>query len=189
MVVKTQIVLALVAHTLLVEDAQHLVQTIVDPAMQARNLNDDAVVVQTVYEMVGNAMLDGFVVVVESLMAHIYHRLLYIAHGVAKQVDRHHREGMAVGTVVNDILRILVVNAQVLSEPQRLGWKPRLLQLYQDELFLAVRLADRGAKVDAEYAQHLLLAVGVLVRTDFHLHNIFFQQCGKDGTGNTLVFH
>ena len=96
---------------------------------------------------------------------------------------------MAVGTVVNDILRILVVNAQVLSEPQRLGWKPRLLQLYQDELFLAVRLADRGAKVDAEYAQHLLLAVGVLVRTDFHLHNIFFQQCGKDGTGNTLVFH
>ena len=91
MVVKTQIVLALVAHTLLVEDAQHLVQTIVDPAMQARNLNDDAVVVQTVYEMVGNAMLDGFVVVVESLMAHIYHRLLYIAHGVAKQIDRHHR--------------------------------------------------------------------------------------------------
>ena len=49
-----------------------------------------------------------------------------------------------------DVLGILVVYAQVLTETQGLGGEPGLLQLYQDKLLFTIGFKDSGTKVDAE---------------------------------------
>ena len=189
LLVEVQVVLVVGAHVALVEDAQHLVQAVVHLAVQTRYLNDDAVVVQAVHEPVGNAAHDGPAVVVEGLMAHVDHRLLNLSHAVPQQVDGHHRQRVAVGAVGNDVLRVLVVHAQVLPEAQRLSGQPRLLQLNEDELLLAAGVPDGGAEVDAEDGQRLLLPVGVLVGAHLHFHYLLLQQRRQDGARDALVFH
>ena len=187
--VETQVVLTLAADTRLVEDAQHLVETVVDTSVETRYLHEDAVVVEAVDEPVGYSLGDGFVVIVERLVADIHHRLVYLADGVSQQVDGYHRQCVAVVTIGHDVLRVLVVYAQVLSEAERLRGEPCLLKLYQYELFLAVGLTDGGAEVDAEDGEYLLLAVGVFVRPDFHFHDILLQQGREDSAGNAFVLH
>ena len=187
--VKRKIVLAVVAHASLVEDAQNLIQTVVNLAVKARYLNDDAVVVQTVDELVGNAAGYRLVLVVESMMADIDHRLLYLAYCMAKQIDGNHGKGMPVGAVADHVLRILVVNAKILAETKQLRGQPRLLQLYQYELLLTVGLKHRGAEVDAENGEYLFLPVGVLVRAHLHFHDVLLQQSREYRAGYALVLH
>ena len=108
-------------------------------------------------------------------MVHIEHRLLYVAHLMAQQVDRHHGKGMTVAALRYDVLRILILHTKVLAETQCLRLKPGLLQFYQDEVLATVRLAHRGTKVDAEHRQRLTLVVGILVRTHLHFCDVLLQ--------------
>ena len=188
-IVKMKIVLVVNADAALVKDAKNLVKTIVNDAVQTRYLHNDAVVVQALHKTVGYALHHGLVLIVEHLMAHIDDRVFYVAHRVAKQVDSHHRQGMAVGTVGHDVLRVLVVHAQILAEAKGLGGQPRLLQLYQYELLLTVVLPDGGPEVNAEDRQRLLLSVGVLVWAHLHLHDVFFQQGRENGACYAFVLH
>ena len=130
-VVNTQVVLVVIADARLVEDAQYLVQTVVHLSVQTRYLNDDAVVVQAVDELIGNTSCDGFVVVAEHFVTYVNDGFLNLADRMSQQIDGYHGQGVPVGAVCNNVLRVLVVYAQVLPEAQRLGGKPRLLQLNQ----------------------------------------------------------
>ena len=189
LLIHVQEMLVVAAYVALVEDAQHLVQPVVYLPVQAWYLDDDAVVVQAVNELVGNSLRDGLLVVVESLVAHIHNWFVDVAHGVPQQVDGHHGQGMAVGAVGHYVLWVLVVYAQVLSETQRLCWQPRLLQLYQYELLLAVGAFYGGTEVDAEDGERLFLSVGVLVGAHLYPKDFFLQQCREDCAGNALVLH
>ena len=106
--------------------------------------------VETVYELVGDAASHRLVLIVEGLMAHIHHRFFYLTHRMSQQIDGYHRQGVPVGAAGDDVLGILVVYAQVLTETQGLGGEPGLLQLYQDELLFTIGFKDSGTKVDAE---------------------------------------
>ena len=150
LVIKVQVVLIVLADTLLVEDTQHLVQPVVDLTVKTRYLHNDTVVIETVYELVGDAASHWLVLIVEGLMAHIHHRLFYLTHRMSQQIDGYHRQGVPVGAAGDDVLRILVVYAQVLTETQGLGGEPGLLQLYQDKLLFTIGFKDSGTKVDAE---------------------------------------
>ena len=108
--VEAQIVLIVLTDTLLVEDAKHLVKPVVDLAVQAGYLHDDAVVVQAVDKLVGNTTCNWTVVVVVCLMANVDDGLLYIPHGVAQQIDGHHGQGMTVSAAGDNVLRVLIVN-------------------------------------------------------------------------------
>ena len=83
---------------------------------------------------------------------------------------------MTVRAVGYDVLGILVVNAQILTEAKGLRRQPRLLQLYQYQMLFTVVLSHCGAEVDAEDGKALLLPVGVFMRAYLHLHYIFLQQ-------------
>ena len=188
-VIETQVVFALAADACLVEDAQHLVEPVVDTAVETGNLHEDAVVVETVDKAIGDALRHGYVIIVERLMAHVDHGFFYLADGMPQQVDGHHRQCVTVGTVGNDVAGVLVVYAQVLSEAEGLRGEPCLLEFHQYELFLTVALADGGPEIDAEDGEHLLLAVGVLMGPDFNFHYILLQQCRENGTGYAFVLH
>ena len=90
---------------------------------------------------------------------------------------------------VHHILGVGIMNAQVLSEAKRLRIKPGLLELYQDKMLLTVLLTDSSAKINTEHRQGVPGLITILMGADFHGHNIFLQQCGKNGTRNTLVLH
>ena len=127
LLIEAQIVLVVLADALLVEDAQHLVKAIIDFSVQTWYLHDDAVMVQTIHKRVGNAMSDKMVVVIVCLVPDVDDRGLYLAHGMPQQIDGYHGQGMTVGTGGHDVLRVLVVNAQILAEAQGLGGQPCLL--------------------------------------------------------------
>ena len=126
-VVEIQIVLVVLVYATLVEDAQHLVKPVVYLPVQTRYLYNDAVVVQAVYKLVGNALLQWLVVIVEGLVTHIDHGGLYIAHSMTQQIHSHHRNGVPIRASAHDVLRVLVVHAEILAEAQRLRGKPGLL--------------------------------------------------------------
>ena len=175
-IVESQTVLVRLADTALVEDAEHLLKPVVHLTAKPGYLHDNAVVVQAVDEPVGNAPHDRFVVVVVHLLADIYHGVLNLAHTVSQQVHGHHGQRMAVRAVGYDVLGILVVNAQILTEAQGLRRQPCLLQFYQYQMLFTVVLSHCGAEVDAEDGKALLLPVGVFMRAYLHLHYIFLQQ-------------
>ena len=175
-VVESQTVLVRLADTTLVKDAEHLLKPVAHLTMKTGYLHDNAVVVQAVDEPVGNAPHDRLVIVVIHLLADIYHGIFNLAHAVSQQVHGHHGQRMAIRAVDYDVLGVLVVNAQVLTEAQGLSRQPCLLQFYQYQLLFAVILSYGGTEVNAEYGKALLLPVGVFMRAHLDLHYVFLQQ-------------
>ena len=111
----------------LIEDAQDFVQTIANLPVKAGYLHNDAVVSQTVDKGIRYALGDELLIVVVCLMADIDDRLLYITDTMAQQIDGHHRQGMTALAVGDDVPGILILHAQILAEPQRLGGQLGLL--------------------------------------------------------------
>ena len=126
-IVKAQVVLVVCVHESLVENAEDLVETVVHFAVQQRYLHDDAVVVQTIHKFVRYAPHHGLVLVIVYLVTYVYYRVFYLAYLMPEQINRHHRQGVAVGAVSHDILRILIVHSEILTEAKSLRGKPRLL--------------------------------------------------------------
>ena len=185
LLIQAQHMLVAMLLTCLVEDAQHLVEAVIDLTMQTRYLHDDARVCQTVNKRIGQTLYHLIPVVVVSLMVDIEHRLFDVPHLVPKEIDSHHRQG--IGTV--HVLRVGVVHAQILSEAQCLGLQPCLLQFNEYQSFRAVLLTDSSSEVDAEYRERIALAVGVLMWPHLHLDDVLSEQCRQDGAGDALVLH
>jgi len=108
---------------------------------------------------------------------------------VAQQIHGYHRQGMAVAAFLDDVLRVLVLHAEVLSEAERLRLQPCLLQFNEDEMLAAVFLANRGSEVDAEHRERVALVVGILVGTNLHARDVLLEQSREDGSRDALVFH
>ena len=174
----------------LVEDAQHLLQTVVHTAPKTGYLDDDAVVDKALDKRVGKSPEHLAPVVVVRLVAHVKDRLLDVAHLVTQQVDRYHGDAVAVRSavvLVADVLGVGILRAEVLAETKGLGFQPRLLKLYQHQAQLTVGLADLRAEVDAEHRYLVTCAVGILVLAYLGLHHFFLQQGGKQGLHDAVV--
>ena len=74
----------------LVKDAQHLVKTVVNLAVQTRNLHDDAVVSQTLDKRIGKAVYHPVVVVIVAVVIDIEYGNFDISHLVPQQIDGNH---------------------------------------------------------------------------------------------------
>ena len=94
MLVQTDDLLTVRRTLRLVEHAKDLVQTVVYLSLQQGNLNDDAVVHQTVDEGVLLAVLYHIAVVVQGLVAGVHHRFRYVADAVPQKIDGYHRNGV-----------------------------------------------------------------------------------------------
>ena len=171
--------------TSLVEDTQHHVQTVVDLSVQPRYLYDDAVVCQTLHEGIGQTFRHHVAIIVVRLVMDIDDWLLDVAHFMSQQIDGNGGQRI----VAFHVLRVRVVHAEILAEAQRLGLKPRLLQLYENQMLRAVVLADGGSEVDTIDRKRVALVVGIFMWAHFHLYHILLQQRRENGAGNALVFH
>ena len=173
----------------LVEDAQYLVQTVVNLTVQEGYLHDDAVVGQTVDKRVGQSFGHLPVVIVVRVAAHVEHRFLDVANLMAQQVDGHHGDGIALPAVGYHVGRIGILGTQILAEAQGLGLDPRFLQLYEHQVLRAVGLANRRAEVDAEDGESVAPDVGVLVTSGFDVHYVLLQEGRKERSGYAFVLH
>ena len=108
--------LVVVSCTGLVKDTEHFVQAVVDLTMQARYLDDDTIMSQTLNKSIGQSFAHFLVIVVVSTMANIKNRLLYVAHFVPKDIDGNRGVGKALLTARHDVFGIGVLHAQVLAE-------------------------------------------------------------------------
>ena len=102
----------------LVKDAQHHVKPVVYMTVQTRNLNNDAVMRQTVHKSVWKTLCHDVVIIVTRLVAHVQHGFLNVPHLMAQQIDGHHRQGM---TSIRHVFRVRIVHAQILPETKRLS--------------------------------------------------------------------
>ena len=108
-------------------------------------------------------------------MADVKHRLLDVTNLMTQQIDGNHRNGMTVAAVLDDVLRILIVNTQVLAETERLRLEPGLLEFYQNEMLAAVVFTYRRTEINAEHRQRVALVISILVRTDLHMRDVLLQ--------------
>ena len=112
-VVNEQRVLVVLVGQRLVEDREHLVESVVDLPVQPRHLYDDAVVGEAADKRVGHAPGHDVAVIVARLVHDVEHGLLDVAYGVAQDVDRHH--GQSVPAVVYVPL-VLVLHTEILPK-------------------------------------------------------------------------
>ena len=174
----------------LVEDAQHLYEAVVYPAMQERYLHDYAVVHQALHEWVRHPLCHLHAIVVVGLVPDVQHRLLDVSHPMPEQVYGYHRDAVAVGIgVLQDVVGVGVLRAEVLAEAERLRLEPCLLELYKDELQAAVVLAYLRPEVDAEHGYLIARAVGILVLAHLYLRHLSLQQGGEKRLGYAVVLH
>ena len=96
---------------------------------------------------------------------------------MSKQIYCYHRDTVAVGIVVLQyVVGVSVLRAEVLAETQCLRLKPRLLKLYQHEFQTAVVLAHLCAKIDTEHRYLVTCAVGVFMLAHFNLSHLPLQK-------------
>ena len=93
---------------------------------------------------------------------------------MAQQIDRHHRQGPA---GIQHILGVGIVYTQILAKAQGLGVEPGLLQLYQDELFLAVAIAHRRAEVNAKHRKAVAGFITILMGAHLHSRHLHLEEC------------
>ena len=173
----------------LVETEQDLFQIGVDTTVKQRYLHDNAVVGEARHKRVLHAAYHFVAVIVIRLVADIKHRLIDLANSVTQNINRHHGQGMLLGTLAHHVLLLVVLRTKILAEAQRLRLNPSLLKLYEYLLLLAVIIANDGGKVDAEHRNVFLRHVGMLVGALRHRYHLLFEKGGKDGGRHTLVLH
>ena len=96
---------------------------------------------------------------------------------MSEKIYRYHRNAIAVGVVVLQyVVGIGVLRAEVLAETQCLRLKPGLLKLYQHEFQAAVVLSHLCAEIDAEHRNLVACAVGVFMLAHFNLGHLPLQK-------------
>ena len=176
----------------LVEHAQHLLQTVVDIALQTWYLHDDAVVRKALYKRFCIALSNNVAVIVENVMVYVYYRFLDVAYLMAKQIDSHHRIGKALFVCLADIVLVVVLCSKILAESQCLSVEPSLLQLNQYNAVLnliAFLLAHSSREVNTKHRQRVACSVAVFMWPHSYMNHFFLQQRRQNGFGYTLVLH
>ena len=102
----------------LVKHTQHLVQTVIDLTMQARNLYNNAVVRQTVYKRIRNPFGDSLFIIVVGIMMDIDDRLINVSYFMSKNIDGNHGHGIALLAVGHNIFLALILHAEILAKTQ-----------------------------------------------------------------------
>ena len=179
-------------HLSLVEHAEHLFQPVVHIAMQKRNLYDDAVVGETLYERLFAAILHYIAVIVEHVVIYVHYRFFDISDTVSKEIYSHHRIGKAFLISLTYIVLVAVLRSKILAKTECFGIEPRLLQLNQHNavlLHIAFALTNGSCKVNAEHRERVACGVAVFMRTYRHVHHFFLQQSRQHGLGYALVLH
>ena len=87
----------------LVEDAQYLVEAVVNASVQEWNLHDDTLMGKTPDERVGTFRFHDIPIVVIDVMVDVDDGNVDVFHFVSEQIDRHHWQGMLVAAVLYDI--------------------------------------------------------------------------------------
>ena len=179
-------------HLSLVEHAEHLFQPVVHIAMQKRNLNDDAVVGETLYERLFAAFLHNVAVIVEHVVIYVHYRFFDVPYLMSKEIYSHHRIGKAFLVFFAYIVLVAVLRSKILTETECFGIEPRLLQFNQHHavlLHIAFALTNGSSKVNAEHRERVACGVAVFMRTYRHVHHFFLQQSRQHGLGYALVLH
>ena len=175
---------------ILVENAQHLIQTVVNLTMKQRNLHNDTTMYQTVYKWVRKTFRYLVAIVIICLMINVKHRYINVTNLMTKNINGNHRQTIRrPHLVVYHILRIGILRAEILPETERLRFKPRLLQFNEDEPYRTIILTNLGTKVNTKHGDVVPCAIGILVPANFNRDHFFLQQCREDRLCNSLVLH
>ena len=174
----------------LIENAQHLVQAIVDLTMKQRNLHDDAAMYQTIYKWVRKAFRHLITIVIIRLMINVKNRHINVTNFMTKDINGNHRYSIwRPHLVVNHIFGIGILCTKILTETKRLRFKPRLLQFNKDKSYRTIILTDLCSEVNTEHRDIIPGSIGIFVSANFNRHDLLLQQCRKDGLCNTLILH
>ena len=160
--------------------------------MQKRNLYDDAVVGETLYERLFAAFLHNVSVIVEHVVIYVHYRFIDISDAVSKEIYSHHRIGKSFLISLAYIVFVAVLRSKILTETECFGIEPRLLQLNQHHavlLNIAFALTNGSREVNAEHRERVACGVAVFMRTYRHVHHFFLQQSRQHGLGYALVLH
>ena len=188
--VKVDNVLVFVRYQCLVEHAQHLVEAVVNFAMQQRYLHNNAIVCETVDKGVRVAVRHLAAIIVKSLVINVHHRLFDVAHTVAKQIHGHHGHGVAsLLFFLQHVFLGIVLGCQVTTEAQGFGVEPSLLQLYQYQALRAVALAHLCGEIYSEHRQIVTCDIGVLMAPHLNSKYLLFEQGREYGAGYAFIFH
>ena len=112
----------------LVEHAQNFLQPVIDSAVQTRNLHNNAFMRQALNKRVGQSLRHHVTLVIIGMMFHVKNGFFYIAHAVSQQINGYHRDATTRQLIVlQHVIRIGILCAQILAEAERFGFEPRLL--------------------------------------------------------------
>ena len=112
-----------------------------------------------------------------------------VAHTMSEQINGHHRDATARQMIVlQHVIRVGILCAQVLTEAERFGFEPRFLQFNQYQVGVTIFLAHFGCKIDAKHGYFVAIHISIFVFTHFHFHHRFFEQGRKQDFHYTFVF-
>ena len=135
----------------LVEYAQYFLQSIVYPSSQPRNLDNDAVMLQTLYKWVWLLLVYFISLIVIYLMSGIDDGFRELSHVMPQQIHRHCWQGILALGLLAHILLVVILHSQVLTEAQGLRLQPCFLQFYQNQILTAVIFQYGCSKVNTKH--------------------------------------
>ena len=173
----------------LVEHTQYFLQSIVHSSFQQRNLDNNAVVLQTLYKWVW-LLLENFIsFIVIYLMLGIDYGILEFTHAMPQQINSHSRQGKLTLGFLAHILLVVILHSQILAEAQGLRLQPCFLQFYQNKLLAAIVFQYGCRKINTKHGYGITGNVRILVTSHFYSNHRFLQECRKQCLGYSLVFH
>ena len=173
----------------LVEYAQYFLQSIVYPSSQPRNLDNDAVMLQTLYKWVWLLLVYFISLIVIYLMSGIDDGFRELSHVMPQQIHRHGRQGILALGLLAHILLVVILHSQVLAEAQGFRLQPCFLQFYQNQILTAVIFQYGCIKVNTKHRDGITGNIGILMTTHFYSNHRFLQECRKQSLGYSLIFH
>ena len=105
----------------LVKQAKNLLQTIVYPTMQQRNLYNDAIMLQTLNKRIRNTLLYFFAIISISMVVDIYNRFLYLTDTMPQKIDSYHRNSILLMLFLQHILLVVILQSKITAETQSLS--------------------------------------------------------------------
>ena len=174
----------------LVKYTENFFQSVVDLSMQERYLHDDTFMDEAVDKRVGKSLCHFMPLIVVGLVVDIEYRNIDFPYSMPKDIHSYHRYSVGRPHLfMYHILRVSILCTEILSEAQRLGLQPCLLQFDENQAQRSVVLADTCSEVDTKHGDVVTKAICVLVAAYLHLHHFFLEQRGKNGTCDALVLH
>ena len=160
----------------LVKQAKNLLQTIVYPTMQQRNLYNDAIMLQALNKRIRNTLLYFFAIISISMMVNIYNRFLYLTDTMPQKIDSYHRNSILLMLFLQHILLVVILQSKITAETQSLSWQPGLLKFNQHQVRLVVSIQNSSSKIDAKHGDRLTTSqIRIFISANLHIDNFLLQ--------------